>query len=319
MTDQAGNSSTKSSHYCRRCGHELRPGAQFCTKCGHVTAPSGEPANTTGPFAATGYSGPPQHPASREQPSQGQSRENPTQDPPGPHSPRRRPGLAWALTGAGVLAVAGLAAVIVLLAHPFGHQAAGSSPPSSLRARTAASRVPASPSAGSSALAGASVPGASPSAGSPSPASTQQAAAALAALLASSAADRQAVDSAFNDVQQCGPDLAQDATAFQTAATSHQSLLSQLAQLPGRPALPQPMLADLTKAWQASASADEDFARWAQDQAGGGCSAGNQSDPNFLAADGPDLRATSGKTAFVRLWNPLAQAYGLPTYQQDGF
>jgi hypothetical protein len=138
-------------------------------------------------------------------------------------------------------------------------------------------------------------------------------------VLARSATDREAVDSAYNDVRQCGPNLAQAATTFRTAAASHRQLLDELGQITGRASLPQPMLADLTSAWQASASADQDFARWAQDQIAGGCSADNESDPNFLAADEPDLQATAGKTAFVRLWNPVARAYGLTTYRQDKF
>jgi hypothetical protein len=63
--------------------------------------------------------------------------------------------------------------------------------------------------------------------------------------------------------------------------------------------------------------ADDDFARWAQDQVTSGCSAASTSDPNYAAADEPDLQATSSKTAFVQLWNPLAQAYGLATYAQS--
>ena len=78
------------------------------------------------------------------------------------------------------------------------------------------------------------------------------------------------------------------------------------------------MLGDLESAWQASASADDDYAKWAQGEVGG-CSAGNESDPNYMAATVPNLQATASKKDFVRLWNPLARNYGLATYQQDGF
>jgi hypothetical protein len=93
-------------------------------------------------------------------------------------------------------------------------------------------------------------------------------------------------------------------------------LLSQLAGLPGRPALPSQLLSDLTAAWQASIKADQDFAAWAQDQATGTCTPNGQSDPHFQAANGPDLQATAAKKAFTNLWNPLASNYGLTTYQQ---
>ena len=81
--------------------------------------------------------------------------------------------------------------------------------------------------------------------------------------------------------------------------------------------LSQQMLGDLANSWQASLNADDDFAAWAQDQVSGGCSPNNQSDPHFQAANGPDLQATANKRAFIRLWNPVAQTYGLTTYKQN--
>jgi hypothetical protein len=78
------------------------------------------------------------------------------------------------------------------------------------------------------------------------------------------------------------------------------------------------MLRDLTSAWQASLEADQDFEAWAQDQVSSGC-VPNQPDLHFQAANGPDLRATADKKAFLRLWNPLAVHYNLATYQQNKF
>ena len=146
--------------------------------------------------------------------------------------------------------------------------------------------------------------------------SPQQAATGLAALLATSAGDRQGISDAYNNVLACGAGVAQDAQTFRSAAASHRQLLSQLARLPGRSALSSAMLSDLASAWQASASADEDFARWAQDEAGN-CTPGDTSDPNFVAANGPDNQATHYKMLFVASWNPLASGYGLATYQQN--
>ena len=205
--------------------------------------------------------------------------------------------------------IAGLAVLVVVVVHPFSHPArvvAGL--PSSSAADTAAST---------------SAPALAPSLASPSPSessspSQEQAAVSLAALLAQSADDRQAVDNAYNDATVCGPNLSHDAQAFENAASSHRQLLSELAQLPGQSALSPPMLGDLRSAWRASASADDHYATWAQGEEGG-CSAGNQSDPAFQAARAPNLQATASKTAFVQLWNPLAQNYSLTTYQQNGF
>jgi len=94
----------------------------------------------------------------------------------------------------------------------------------------------------------------------------RQAAQALAVLLAQSGTDRAAVTQAVSAVADCAPGLGQDETIFSNAASSHQALLGKLAALPDRSALPASMLQDLTTAWQASGEADQDFAKWAQDE-----------------------------------------------------
>ena len=150
----------------------------------------------------------------------------------------------------------------------------------------------------------------------PSPPSAQQLAAdSLAGLLAQSVTDRSSIVNAASSVSQCGPALNQDPQVFDSAAAARQRLLSQLASLPGRSALSGQMLQALTAAWQASATADQDFARWARDELSQGCSPNDQADPSFQAAAGPDGRATTGKKAFVNLWNPMAAQYGLPSYR----
>jgi hypothetical protein len=158
----------------------------------------------------------------------------------------------------------------------------------------------------------------SQSSGSTTPASEspqQQAAKSLSALLARSVTDRIAIVNAVNDVSECGPSLDQDAQTLQNSATSRQNLLTQLANMPDRSALPSPMLQSLTGAWQASIQADRDFAQWAQDEASQGCTPNDRSDPNYQAAAGPDGQATTDKKAFVSSWDPIAAQYGLPTYQ----
>jgi hypothetical protein len=223
--------------------------------------------------------------------------------------------------GVCVIALAGLAAGVIVMTHPFGRQKLADASAVSAARRTIASRPAASPSAPPTGAptGAASSPVPSPSGASPlaSPFTQQQAAVNLAALLTQSASDRQAVNTAYNDVIQCGPNMTNDAQTFQAAATSHRQLLNELARLPGRSALPPTMTQDLSTAWQASISADDDFAQWAQDQVTGGCSAASLSDPSYAAADEPDVQATNSKTAFVQLWNPLAQAYGMQTYAQS--
>ena len=143
----------------------------------------------------------------------------------------------------------------------------------------------------------------------------QQAAEGLAGLLAQSVKDRSSIVQAVSDVEKCGPNLNQDSQTFQTAATSRQNLLTQLANLSGSSALPSNMLAALTGAWQNSVKADQDFAQWSQDEVSHGCAQNDQSDPGAQAAVGPDNQATTDKQNFVSMWNPIAAKYGLPAYQ----
>jgi hypothetical protein len=145
----------------------------------------------------------------------------------------------------------------------------------------------------------------------------RQAATALAALLPQSGKDRGAVISAVGDVESCGKTLAKDATAFTASAQNRQALLTQLAQLPGRSALPAAMVSALTGAWQASVQVDTDLAKWANTAATRGCHKGNLKDPNYIASGGPDGVATHDKVAFVQQWNTIAKRYGLPSYTES--
>ena len=145
--------------------------------------------------------------------------------------------------------------------------------------------------------------------------SRRTAVAGLATLLAQTAADRSSIVNAVGAVKGCTATLGQAPQVFQTAAASRQRLLQQLAGLPGRSALPTPMLKELTGAWQASAAVDQDLGRWAQDEVAGGCKPGDHADANFQASGAPDVQATNDKTAFVAMWNAIAAKYGLTRYR----
>jgi hypothetical protein len=136
----------------------------------------------------------------------------------------------------------------------------------------------------------------------------------LSALLAQSSGDRSAVVDAAADVQQCGQDLAGDPDIFTRAVASRQQLLTRLANLSDASALPAGMIQALTGAWQASVQADRDYVAWAQDENSGRCKAG-PADPNLSAATAPADQANADKMTFLKLWNPIALQYGLPTYQ----
>jgi len=225
--------------------------------------------------------------------------------PPRPRRPAGPPPRRPLLLGLGVLLAAGVVAAIVafLVLRP-------SHAPQPSAATTPITTPTTTPSAANPGTAQSS-----PSASSAAPVSEQQAATNLSGLLAQSGKDRNAIQAAVNDVDQCGPTLSQDPQTFQNAASSRQQLLSHLASLPGRPTLPAAMLQELTSAWQASATADADLGQWAQDEVTQGCTQNDQADAHFQAAGGPDTQATTGKKAFVAQWNPIASQYGLTAYQ----
>jgi hypothetical protein len=316
----------------QRCGHEVRPGAQFCTVCGRPAAddtrPTGlaaeeqmpapgheatailqvparpELVNLTSP--ATMTDGTPERSSGSvgSSPRRGWPAPSPA---PGEMMPRpggttpcqgRRHRSRWPwVVGAVALLAAGGAAAAVFIGQPArnSHAVAGTS---TTAAPAAEQPVPAS---------------ATPTL--PSPSAQQPAAESLAGLLAQSVTDRSSIVNAASGVSQCGPALSQAPQVFENAAAARQQLLSQLASLPGRSALSGQMLQALTGAWQASAAADQDFARWARDELSQGCTPNDQADLNFQAAAGPDGQATAGKKAFVSLWNPMATQYGLPSYR----
>jgi len=284
------------------CGHELRPGARSCTICQAQTIDgrdflpaSGEPVPSY--QAAPVYHAAPVEPARYQPPAAPPVPYQTTSGPPGlpPDRPRRLRSLLLGLVT--FLAAGAVTAAVMLIMHPLQR---GPAP-------GPASPAPPGGTASSSASAPASSPAAQPA--------QQQAAQSLAGLLAQSVTDRSSIVAAVNDVSQCGPNLHQDPQIFQAAVASRQDLLSRLASLPDRSALPATMLAALTSAWQNSIKADQYYAQWAQDEMSNGCTSNNTSDPNAQAAAGPDAQATAGKQAFVSGWNPIAAHYRLPTYQ----
>jgi hypothetical protein len=225
-----------------------------------------------------------------------------------------------ALSGSEAWAVGGAGGKTLLLrwngqvwSGPAGQVSPAAAPTSSAAAPAAVASPASSALASPASSAGASP--ASSAVSSPVAPTRRQAAQNLAALLTQSGTDRAAITQAFNAVASCSPGLSRDETVFSDAAASHQDLLGMLAALPGRSALPASMLQDLTLAWQASAEADQDFADWTQDEISRGCSTDDRSDPSYQAAMTPDNEATKYKKAFVALWTPIANEYGLPQYQ----
>jgi hypothetical protein len=227
--------------------------------------------------------------------------------PGGGQRPSRLPAIA--MTVAAVALLGAGAAAYVVIAHPF---SSSSSSSGSNAANVSSSSGSAGTSQSSSPTQSASASASASQASQGT--SEQQAAASLNSLLVQSTSDRSAINNAYNDAYNCGTNLAGDQQTFQQAASSRQSLLSQLASLPGASALPAQMISSLQNAWQVSMQVDNDYAQWAGDENTSGCSL---QDPGYTAAVGPNQQATTYKNAFTSQWNPIAQQYNLPQYTGD--
>ncbi|MFC8347745.1 hypothetical protein [Streptomyces sp. NPDC057280] len=156
---------------------------------------------------------------------------------------------------------------------------------------------------------------------SPSTDAAKEQAVALDKLLADSGDSRASVISAVGNVKAC-KDLGQAATDLRDAAGQRNELVTSLSglsvdQLPHHTEL----TTALTKAWKASASADNHYAAWADQVAANkkGCKKGQaRSTPQTLAGNQASGEATTQKKTAARLWNAIAKKYGLTerTYTQ---
>lgn len=139
----------------------------------------------------------------------------------------------------------------------------------------------------------------------------------LDSLLADSNNSREAVIRSVENIRKC-EDLDTAAKDLRDAAKQRNELVTRLGeldidQLPGH----QKLASELTKAWKASASADDHYAAWADQVAGPrGCpdgaarSTGRQAKGNRASGD-----ATAAKQKAAALWNPTARKYGLDERQ----
>ncbi|KPI14740.1 hypothetical protein OV450_2724 [Actinobacteria bacterium OV450] len=133
-------------------------------------------------------------------------------------------------------------------------------------------------------------------------------------LLADSNDSRAAVIRAVDDIKGCR-NLGQAANDLRDAARQRDELVTRLQdtkmdKLPDNAKL----AAALTKAWQSSASADNNYAAWADETAGDkkGCKDG-QAKNTGNAANGNKAsgEATRAKESAAGLWNAIAAKYGL--------
>lgn len=150
---------------------------------------------------------------------------------------------------------------------------------------------------------------------SPSADPAKEQAVALDKLLADSNNSRDSVIAAVRNVGKC-TDLGKSATDLRNAAKQRNGLVTRLSaltvdKLPSNVRL----TAALTKAWKASAAADNHYAAWADQVAGKkGCKKGRaRATPQAAAGNKSSGEATTAKQEAAGLWNPIAQEHQLTT------
>ena len=142
---------------------------------------------------------------------------------------------------------------------------------------------------------------------------------ALDKLLADSGDSRNSVIKAVADIKSCS-NLGQAATDLRDAAKQRNDLVTRLGelsvdQLPDHEAL----TTSLTKAWKASAAADNHYAAWADQVAakkGQLCKKGQaRSTGQTQAGNRASGTASEQKKSAAQLWNSIAREYGLTERQ----
>ncbi|MDW4903794.1 hypothetical protein RB628_00145, partial [Streptomyces sp. ADMS] len=153
--------------------------------------------------------------------------------------------------------------------------------------------------------------------GSPAADPAKAQAAELDKLLADSNSSRDTVIKAVADVKSCA-NLGQAATDLRGAAQQRAELVTRLSTL-AVDKLPEhaELTTALTKAWQASESADNHYAAWADQVAGkNGCKKGQARTTNQTQKGNQQSGiATTQKARAAELWNTIAKTYGLTERQ----
>ncbi|GAA2224917.1 hypothetical protein [Streptomyces nogalater] len=171
------------------------------------------------------------------------------------------------------------------------------------------------PSGGDTPVVAASPAGSEPASPSADPA--RQQAVELDKLLADSGSSRAAVIQAVADVRKCD-NLDRAAADLRDAARQRSELVTRLSKLPTDKLHAQGHLRDaLTRAWQASAAADNHYAAWAGQVKGRkGCHKGQaRSTGETQAGNRESKTATEQKGQAAPLWNAIARQYGLTQRQ----
>ena len=144
----------------------------------------------------------------------------------------------------------------------------------------------------------------------------------LGSYLAQSASVRPTIQSAIDRVRQCSESPSSGETTLQHAIDARQHILNALPALSvsGLPHGTQ-LVSTLTTTMQDSIAADRDYQSWMRDFASSGspCGSDPSQDSNYAAGVNVSNAATTAKSAFVAIWDPMAPRYGQQVYSGTGF
>ena len=144
----------------------------------------------------------------------------------------------------------------------------------------------------------------------------------LGSYLARSASVRSTIQSAIDGVGNCSESPSSGEAILQQAIDTRQGILNGLPAL-SVSRLPHgtQLVSTLTTTMQDSVAADKDYQSWMKDFASSGspCGSDPSQDPNYADAVNVSAAATSAKSAFVAIWNPMAPRYGQQVYASTGF
>jgi hypothetical protein len=147
----------------------------------------------------------------------------------------------------------------------------------------------------------------------------QQAASSVNSYLTSSAGDRTQVLNSTAAIANCN-NLTEAVQTLNMAATDRQNLANKLQSItiPNIPNWNQ-IVSSLVSALQISATSDQSYAQWGQNEQSFGCTQNDTSNSNYQNAQNTDAQASSEKQSFVNLWNPVASTYGLQQWSPSQF
>jgi hypothetical protein len=144
----------------------------------------------------------------------------------------------------------------------------------------------------------------------------------LGSYLARSASVRSTIQSAIDGVRGCSESPSSGEATLQQAVDTRQQILNALPAL-SVSELPHgtQLVSTLTTTMRDSVTADEDYRSWMKDFASSGspCGTDPSQDQNYAAAVNVSDAATTAKSAFVAIWNPMAPRYGQQVYSSTGF